>query len=132
MAFKCTLVTPETQLFDDSATGAIVPAHDGLVGIETNRAPALLKLGSGPLTIHVAGKPDVVYFIDGGVAQMKDNKLTILTDLAQEPGKLDVEFAKKELADLEKGEAVTTEAARKLRDRRAQRARAMLRMAGVS
>jgi F-type H+-transporting ATPase subunit epsilon len=131
MAFKCTLVTPETQLFDDSATGVILPAHDGMVGIETNRAPALMKLGSGPLTIHQSGKPDTVYFIDGGVAQMKDNKLTILTDMAQEPAKIDVEFAKKELAELEKGEFLG-EAAGKLRARRSQRARAMLRMAGVA
>ena len=45
MAFQCVIVTPEAQVFDQQVTQAIVPAHDGLVGILTDRAPLLVKLG---------------------------------------------------------------------------------------
>ena len=44
MAFKCVVVTPEQQMFDETITQAIVPAHDGKVGILTDRAPLLVKL----------------------------------------------------------------------------------------
>ena len=47
MSFQCTVVTPEEQAFDAQVTQAILPAHDGLVGILTDRAPLLVKLGTG-------------------------------------------------------------------------------------
>ena len=49
MAFQCVIVTPEAQVFDESVTQAIVPAHDGQIGILTDRAPLLVKLGVGAL-----------------------------------------------------------------------------------
>lgn len=84
MAFQCVLVTPEQQLLDETITQAILPAHDGLVGILTDRAPLLVKLGTGPLRIDQSGKPSRQFKVSGGVAQMKDNRLTILTTSAEE------------------------------------------------
>src|SRR6266446_685716 len=77
MAFQCTVVTPEQQAFDASITQAILPAHDGLIGILTGRAPLLVRLGTGPLRLDLAAGRSQYYFVDGGVAQMKNNKLTI-------------------------------------------------------
>lgn len=131
MAFKCTLVTPETQLFDDTVVSVVLPAHDGQIGILTDHAPVLLKIGSGELLIETAAKATVRFFVDGGVAQMKDNVLTILTDQAMDPAKIDVEAAKKELAELSSFTSMT-EAQSKTRDRKLQRANAMLRLAGAA
>ena len=82
MAFRCTVVTPEKQAFEASITQAIVPAHDGLIGILTHRAPLLVKLGIGPLRLDLPDGKKTHFLIDGGVAQMKDDKLTILTEAA--------------------------------------------------
>jgi len=79
MAFRCVIVTPEQQAMDESVTQAIVPAWDGQIGILTGRAPLLLKLGTGPLRIDLPGGQRRTFKIDGGIAQMKDNRLTILT-----------------------------------------------------
>ena len=79
MSFKCTVVTPERQLLDETVDQAILPAEDGLLGILTDRAPLLAKLGEGPLRIDLASGQSRNYQIKGGVAQMNDNKLTILT-----------------------------------------------------
>jgi F-type H+-transporting ATPase subunit epsilon len=84
MAFSCVLVTPEQQLLDESLSQAIIPAVDGLLGILTNRAPLLAKLGKGPLRLDLASGQRKMFQISGGVAQMKDNKLTILTQTASE------------------------------------------------
>jgi F-type H+-transporting ATPase subunit epsilon len=87
MAFSCVLVTPEQQLLDESLTQAIIPAADGLLGILSNRAPLLAKLGKGPLKLDLASGQTRRFQIDGGIAQMKDNKLTILTPIATEQGR---------------------------------------------
>jgi F-type H+-transporting ATPase subunit epsilon len=83
MSFKCVIVTPEQQVLDETITQAILPAHDGLIGILTGRAPLLVKLGKGPLRVDLAGGSRS-FRIDGGVAQMKDNLLTVLTQNAAE------------------------------------------------
>jgi F-type H+-transporting ATPase subunit epsilon len=87
MAFSCVVVTPEQQVLDESLTQAILPAADGLLGILTDRAPLLAKLGKGPLRLDLASGQKRFFQIDGGVAQMKDNKLTILTQVAAERAK---------------------------------------------
>lgn len=84
MAFACVVVTPEQQLLDESLNQAIIPASDGLLGILTHRAPLLARLGKGPLRLDLASGQRKTYQIEGGVAQMKDNKLTILTLSAKE------------------------------------------------
>lgn len=84
MAFHCDIVTPDREVFNQSVTGAILPAHDGMIGILTGRAPLLVRLGQGTLTAHAATGGDRVFQIKGGVAQMKDNHLTVLTESASE------------------------------------------------
>ena len=40
MSFRCVVVTPEQQTLDETITQAIIPVHDGLIGILTDRALA--------------------------------------------------------------------------------------------
>ena len=101
MAFRCVIVTPEQQVLDESATQAIVPAWDGQIGILTDRAPLLVKLGMGRLRIDVAGGQRREFVIDGGIAQMKDNNLTLLTDDAVAADEIDLEAARAELGAAE-------------------------------
>lgn len=82
MSFQCVVVTPEQELLDQKANQVILPAYDGLIGILTDRAPMLARLGKGLLRIDPVGGTSQSYAIEGGVAQMKDNKLTILTHKA--------------------------------------------------
>src|SRR3954451_4863677 len=99
MAFQCVVVTPEQQVLDESCTQAILPAYDGEIGILTNRAPLLAKLGVGILRLDLAGGQKRIYFVDGGIAQMKGNRLTVLTREAMLPGDIDVEAARAEYAE---------------------------------
>lgn len=101
MAFQCVIVTPEQQALDESATQAIVPAWDGQIGILTGRAPLLVKLGLGSLRVDLAGGRSRTFVIDGGIAQMKDNRLTILTNEATSAEDIDVAAARAEYAEAE-------------------------------
>ena len=88
MSFQCTIVTPEAEVLDESVSGAVLPAHDGQVGILTGRAPLLVKLGVGELSLDTPGGAKR-FFVDGGVAQMKGQTLTVLTNNAVPPEKID-------------------------------------------
>jgi F-type H+-transporting ATPase subunit epsilon len=129
MAFQCTVVTPEQQAFDAQVSQAIVPAHDGLVGILTNRAPLLVKLGTGPLRLDLANGAKAFFVLDGGVAQVKDNKLTIVTGDATAAEEIDYEAAKAEYAEAAARKA-TDPATAAAKERQMARARAKQALAG--
>lgn len=79
----CSLITPEQEVFEKEASYIDLPAHDGQMGFMANRAPLLVKLGEGLLTVKSEGGETKVH-ISGGFAQMKGNTLAILTDQAGE------------------------------------------------
>lgn len=79
----CSLITPEQEVFEKEASYVNLPAHDGQMGFMARRAPLLVKLGEGLLTVTGPGEETKVQ-ISGGFAQMKGNTLAILTDKAGE------------------------------------------------
>lgn len=99
MSFQCTVVTPDAQVLSDSVSQVILPAHDGEIGILTDRAPLLCKIGVGQLRVDLDKGGTRLFFVEGGVAQMKDNKLTILTTTCTPAEELDAESARAELAE---------------------------------
>ena len=128
MSFRCTIVTPESQALDVTVKQVILPAHDGLMGILTGRAPLLVKLGVGPLTVEPVEGGEQVYFVDGGVAQMKDDVLSIVTGEATPARDLNRAQAEAELASATAAVTGPTLSAES-RDRNLQRARAKVALA---
>jgi F-type H+-transporting ATPase subunit epsilon len=129
MPFRCVIVTPEQQVLDASLTQAILPAHDGLVGVLTDRAPLLVKLGQGPLRVDLAGGQSQHFYVEGGVAQMKDNRLTILTNEATPASEIDAEAARAEYAEAV-ARRITDPHSAEDRDKQLKRARAKQHLAG--
>lgn len=129
MAFQCTVVTPEQQAFSAQVIQAIIPAYDGLLGILTDRAPLLAKLGTGPLRLDLPGNQRKVFLVDGGVAQMRDNVLTILTTEATAAEEVDYNRAK-EAYEKALARRVTDEKTAAAREHDLARARAMQAVAG--
>ena len=128
MAFQCVIVTPEQQVMDETVTQVILPAHDGQIGILTDRAPLLVKLGLGPLRIDGAGGNNRLLFVEGGIAQMKDNRLTIVTNEAIPANEIDAESARAEYAEADAQKPTDAKTAED-RTRRLRRARVMQEMA---
>jgi len=88
-----------------------------------------VKLGAGELKLDLQGAQSRSFFIDGGIAQMKDNVLTILTQEARLPGELSVETARAEEAEAT-AMRITDEKSFNERQHRLQRARAIKELAG--
>ncbi len=96
--FHCSVITPERAVLETEATFVVFPAWDGEVGILHDRAPLLFKMGTGELRVEEADGKKVTLFVDGGFAQMVDNKLTLLTEQAKKIGEIDAAAAEKALA----------------------------------
>ena len=80
--FHISLVTPERSMLDEDALYADIPAHDGRFGVMHNRAPLLFKLGIGKLRLLLSDNRERLYLLEGGFAQMRNNRLTLLCEQA--------------------------------------------------
>ena len=126
--FHCTVITPERPVLERDATFVAFPAFDGEMGVLPHRAPILAKLGAGELRVE-SPEGDAAFFVNGGFAQMVDDKLTLLTEEARLKSELD---PAKAAADLAAALALPAgnEAQAQARDKAVTRARALVRVAG--
>ncbi len=126
--FTCTIITPEAAVYEGDVTFAVVPAHDGEVGFLRDRAPFLVRLGIGSLRLE-APEGNQSYFVDGGFAEMVDNKLTILTEQAIAASDIEASTVQAELSAAEELPSHTpTEVDR--RNREIARAKAKAKLTG--
>lgn len=126
--FHLSVITPERAVLETEATFVAFPAHDGEVGVLRNRAPLLYRLGTGLLRAETP-EGEHRLFVDGGFAQMVDNRLTILTEQARRPEDIDRAAAERALAAARELPA-GTDAENATRERAEARARAQIRLAG--
>jgi F-type H+-transporting ATPase subunit epsilon len=125
--FQCSVITPERVVLDTPATFVAFPAHDGEVGIMTHRAPLVYKLGTGTLRVK---SPDQnhVFYIDGGFAQMNENRLTILTEQAKKASEIQPASADKELSEA-RAMPAKDEKSQEAKQRAVRRAKAKIKVA---
>ena len=126
--FQMSVVTPERAVLETEAKFVAFPAHDGEIGILKGRAPLLCRLGIGVLRVETE-TDEKVLFIEGGFAQMVDDRLTILTEQAKAPAELDRDEAEGLLTE---AQAMGTGDERAFEERQAalERARGQLRLVG--
>lgn len=92
-SFLCSLVTPEKAVFEEQVTYANVPAYDGLTGVMHGKSPVVLKLGHGILSLTRESGQIERFLVEGGFAQMANNRLTILSERATPVGEVTAEAA---------------------------------------
>lgn len=93
-SFHVSVVTPERAVIERAdARLVVLPAHDGERGIMRGHAPILLRLGVGALRVEAIDGSSETLYVDGGFAQMVDNRLSVLTEQAKDPGDLDPQAA---------------------------------------
>jgi F-type H+-transporting ATPase subunit epsilon len=96
---QCSVITPEHKVFEAAATAVIIPAHDGKIGILHGRAPLLCELGTGTLRVDAVTEGMREFYVDGGFAQVLENKVTILTERAAPAEDLSRAKAEKALSE---------------------------------
>ncbi len=124
--FNCTVITPEAAVLECDVTSVAFPAHDGEMGILNHRAPLICRMGIGTLRIEGPDGPHR-FFVDGGFAQVVDNRLTLLTEQARTIDELDGDKASEALVEA-KAMKITDDASYTARDRAMQRAQVQLKL----
>ncbi|HEY3571332.1 MAG TPA: ATP synthase F1 subunit epsilon [Thermoanaerobaculia bacterium] len=96
--FHCSVITPERAVLETDATSVVFPAHDGEIGILPGRAPLLYRMGAGELRVE-SPQGNQVLFVDGGFAQMVENRLTLLTEAARKIEEIDPAAVEKQFTE---------------------------------
>ena len=109
MSLNVRVITPDKVVWDAMAEELILPSSTGQLGILTDHAPLLTALDIGVMRLKVDGNWTSIVLMEG-FAEVEDNKITILSNGAEEGSTIDRTTAQ---ADLEKVTLLVDEATTK-------------------
>jgi F-type H+-transporting ATPase subunit epsilon len=109
------LVSPEKILFSGEATIVICRPEGGDAAFLPGHAPYLGLLGVGPVLIRTAEGKEVKAAVHGGFIEVRNNKVTILSDVAELAADINVARAQaaKAAAEVASGTADSATALRR-------------------
>jgi len=79
--FHFDLVSPEKLAFSGEVDQVDIPGLEGDFGVLAGHAPVIAAMRPGILTIFAGGKKEKIIVV-GGLAEVSDRGLTVLTDVA--------------------------------------------------
>jgi len=95
MALDVALVSPERILFSGAADMVICRTTDGEIAFLTGHAPFVGALGVALVRIKLADGSEERAAVHGGFVEVRDNRVSILSDVAELPDHIDVERARR-------------------------------------
>ena len=95
---KVEIVTPEKRVLSVQADEAIVPGARGLFGVRPGHTPFLSLMEPGWMTLKDAGSSQRFY-VAGGFVEVANDQVRVLADQAEPEADVDVEAAKRRLAE---------------------------------
>ena len=96
MSLNVRVITPDKVVWDATAEELILPSSTGQLGILTDHAPLLTALDIGVMRLKTEGKWTSIVLMEG-FAEVEDNKITILSNGAEEGSTIDSTTAQAEL-----------------------------------
>jgi F-type H+-transporting ATPase subunit epsilon len=126
-SLHCVVVTPERTLFDEQVDFVALPLFDGELGVLPGHSPMIGRLGYGELRTRSATAVRH-YFIDGGIVQVRDNVVTVLTSRAIPATQLERVAIERELDSI-RSKPTGSDFSRDEKTRAMDRSRAQLRVA---
>jgi F-type H+-transporting ATPase subunit epsilon len=96
MSLNVRVITPDKVVWDASAEELILPSSTGQLGILTDHAPLLTALDIGVMRLKTDNKWTSIVLMEG-FAEVEDNKVTILSNGAEEGSAIDSTSAQAEL-----------------------------------
>lgn len=102
MPMQVELVSPERILYSGEADMVVARSAGGDIAFLPGHAPFLGTLGIGVVRVRTSVGHDEVAAVHGGFVEVRDNKVIILSDVAELASQIDVNRAR---AALERAEA---------------------------
>lgn len=79
------LISPEKVVFSGDTEMIVAPGLKGYFGVLDRHAPFMTILKAGPVTLYQDGKPETIFTITGGFAEVTPGECVILADAVVEP-----------------------------------------------
>ena len=95
MAMQVEVVSPERILFSGEADMVVCRAEGGDIAFLTGHAPFLGTLGIGIVKVNLTGGGTEHIAVHGGFVEVRDNRVIILSDVAELMDHIDVERARR-------------------------------------
>lgn len=76
------LVSPDRLLMAVDATQVSMPGGDGDLGVLPGHAPLITTLRPGIIAVEQAGAAEERVFVDGGIAEVANDRLTVMAEEA--------------------------------------------------
>ncbi len=99
------LVTPTRIMAQKAVQMVVAPGVEGLFGVLPRHAPLLAGLGRGIVEVHEDGKITDRIMIDGGLADVSGDSITIMAERAIDLGTADSAALKEAVAAANEAEA---------------------------
>ncbi len=78
--FQLEAFTPTERVCRTEVVSVMFPATDGQVGVWSGHAPMVARIGLGQLLIETDDREKHTFFIEGGFAHVRENRMTLLTE----------------------------------------------------
>ncbi|MDP7288844.1 MAG: ATP synthase F1 subunit epsilon [Phycisphaerae bacterium] len=91
--FHCEILTPLGRRCACDAVSVVFPAMDGQYGVMGGRTPLVTMLGTGVLSVEPVKGEFLDFFLSGGFATVRENRMTILANECEAAGDIDREEA---------------------------------------
>lgn len=95
MALKLVVVTPEKKVVETDTDQVELPGQLGYLGILPGHAPLISLLTTGVLSYRTGGAEKSLA-ISAGFVEVAGDSVSVLADLAEEPGEINVDAAEKD------------------------------------
>lgn len=117
MTMDVALVSPERILYQGEADMVVCRTPDGEIAFLTGHAPFVGTLEIAPVRVILANGDEVKAAVHGGFVEVRDNKVSVLSDVAELPNQIDTARAERalEAAERRAGEDETGDAERAAR-----------------
>ena len=92
------VVSPERILFSGESDMVVCRTTDGEIAFMENHAPLIGLLGIGPVRIYQNGQIVERAAVHGGFVEVSNNRVTILSDVAELASQIDLRRAEEALA----------------------------------
>jgi len=102
VALQVELVSPERILYSGEASMVVCRTAGGEIAFMTGHAPFLGALGIGVVRVHQDGGDVLRAAVHEGFVEVKDNRVIILSDVAELPDQIDADRARRAREDAER------------------------------
>jgi F-type H+-transporting ATPase subunit epsilon len=100
--FHFDLVSPEKLAFSGEVDQVDIPGVEGDFGVLAGHAPVVAAIRPGILTVTTAGRHEKIIVL-GGLAEVSENGLTVLADVATSLDELDRAQFAETISEMEEG-----------------------------